>query len=77
MSEDRMSAVEKKAFQRCVDRTLLSMDELRGALMKIRDMENPLDADDDVVAKHNITSESMDMLMDVLGYTDDDEEEEA
>ena len=74
---DEMTAVEKKSFHRCIDNTILSMDELRGVLMKLRGMDNPLELDEDeIVPKHNALGEATDQLMDVLGFSDEDEEEE-
>jgi len=74
---DEMTAVERKAFRRCIDNTLLSMDEYRGILMKLRGMDNPLDInEEEVVPKHNAFGENSDKVMDVLGYGDEDEDDE-
>ena len=74
---DVMTTVEKKAFKKCVDESLLAMDMLRAKLMKVRDMENPLDMDESIVESYNNTSEKLDIVMDALGFCDDEEEYES
>jgi len=77
-TRDEMSSVEKKSFQRCIDNTILAMDEFRGVLMKLRSMDNPLEADEEeLVSKHNALGENTDQVMDVLGYADEDDDDDG
>lgn len=72
----KMTETEKSMLKKVVDNAFLAMDELRQILMRARDADNPLDHDDDVLAKHEAAGEALEKVMAAMGFGDEEDEDE-